>query len=1023
MGGGKKGAGEMEVTDYRMSIHYGICHGPIDQLKRIIVGEKVAWSGIIDTKGAFEVRRTDLFGGPKKEGGVQGIAYYLPGGPTQTLPEGLATRLARTSATAPAYRTIASVWMVGSSLSTRGISGMMGLWWSIIAAPRLDSEVVDSGGFYWTSNNPYLKGTWFEVTRTPKALAADLRSIRRVADSGGRYSIYLALDTSTSMGTTRIADMKGAANEVLDLVGYAIAGGATVDVGLCRFASTATYIERPAVTTADIADIRAFIATIANGQGDGGTGTGFTSAITRANAWFGATSGDTITSRSFIILSDGDSTDAEGDAAAVAAEDLLNRLTGTFSTINSNPVDVYAIGVAPTTTVQLAKIDNMSEGQPGAIDTSNYQVLVNAASSALGGTSAQLDANPAAIIYECLTNTEWGMGGAVGTIDTAAFTAAAETLAAEQFGLSMQWTKQSTIEDFVSEVLDHIQATIYVNPRTGLLTITLIRGDYNPEDLPTLDETSCHVTSFDRKGWGETINEIVATWTNPANEQEETVAVQNLANIAIQGAVVSDSRNYYGVRTASLALKLAARDLATASSPLATFEVEADRSAWDFVPGGVFRLNYPEYGIAGLALRIAKVDYGKVGDATVKLSCMEDIFANPVAAYEVPSITGWVDPAEDPAPLSEVRVITAPLYFVSRIVSTGSISALEYPEVVPAILASQDGTDTKTYELIGQTVQPNGEITAAVRGTKSLLGHVNLLSPLAAEATSTVASFGTVYGGPGPRVSGFLFIGNKQESGQEIAMIQSSDGDGWHLSRGVFDTVPRAWDVGTTVWFVSADSVFVDAAEIHSEGEAVVYKMLSVTSRGTLEIARAPAQGITLTARPWLPNRPANVIAGGVGFGTADLSGTSPTVVTVTWSNRNRTLEDAQVLGWTEAGLPPETGQTTTIRLYDADGDLLATHSGLTGETFDVPVASFGPRAFADFKVTSVRDGLESLQGHVVRVKWRNYGWNDAWGQDWGGGTSLDPGLPDPGDPGTGTEPPPDYEFPDYPWWNLYGLF
>lgn len=544
-----------------------------------------------------------------------------------------------------------------------------------------------------------------------------------------------------------------------------------------------------------------------------------------------------------------------------------------------------------------------------------------------------------------------------------------------------------------------------------------MRGDYTVSELPILNPDNCRVTAFERKGWGETTNEIVVTWTNPENEQEETVVAQNLANITIQGSVISDSRNYYGVRSADLAMKLAKRDLATVSAPLATFEIEVDRSAWDFVPGGCARLYYPEEGIDGVVLRIMKIDYGKPGEPTIKVSAVEDIFSNPATAYDTPTESQWVDPAEDPEPLEYVRVITAPAYFLSRLTAAGDTTSAEYPEVMAAILASAAGTDTAYYELVGQTVQPNGDIVSGLKGTKSLIGHAPLPSALDAEATTLLPTFGPVSGGAGPRISGFAFIGNIVEGGQEIALIESADETGWTLKRGALDTTPRAWPIGTSVWFVNLDSSFIDTAQIHSDGQDVNYKLLSITSRGTLLIEDAPVVGAKMTGRPWLPNRPANVTVAGTAFGSVDVSPSSPSTIAVTWSNRNRLFEDGQVLGWTEASIPVEDGQTTTVAVYGTDGTLITAHDGLTGESFSLPVASFGGLPRADVRVTSKRDGLESLQGHTIRVKVRDGGYGDNYGYGYGSGFTITPGDPGVGDPGDEYIPDPEYPFPKYPWY------
>ena len=77
------------------------------------------------------------------------------------------------------------------------------------------------------------------------------------------------------------------------------------------------------------------------------------------------------------------------------------------------------------------------------------------------------DMNPAHIIRECLTDTNWGMGYPESDIDDVSFTAAADKLYSESMGISMLWSQQTSIEDFVEEIIRHIDAALYVDRTTG----------------------------------------------------------------------------------------------------------------------------------------------------------------------------------------------------------------------------------------------------------------------------------------------------------------------------------------------------------------------------------------------------------------------------------------------------------------------------------------------------------------------------------------------------------------------------
>jgi len=398
---------KVEVVEYYMSIHYGVCAGPVDAFLSLFVGEKEAWSGELTVPTHVMIDKSDLFGGVKKEGGVRGLMTYLPGNSTQVLGEYLSAKLGLTSATAPAYRGLTSLFFTagGSELNFPVVDttapvgeGDFSLAEAIFV--NIFGGTLGSGnGFYWQANSPYIQPAWVTVRRRPKGL----------------------------------------------------------------------------------------------------------------------------------------------------------------------PEETAMIGP---------------------------------------------DANGMHIAYEVLTNTDWGIGTAPGSLDTDAFEACAQTLFDEGFGMSLLWSQQASAEDFIGTILGHIGAVMFLNPRTGLLTPKLIRDDYDPDDLFEINPGNATVSGYQRKLWGETINEIIVTWTNPVNEETETVQIQDLANIAAQGSVVSDSREYAGIRNSELAMRLAARDLRVASAPLMSCDAVVNRNAWDITPGSVVKMNWPKYGMDGVIMRVGQVDYG-----------------------------------------------------------------------------------------------------------------------------------------------------------------------------------------------------------------------------------------------------------------------------------------------------------------------------------------------------------------------------------------------------------------------------
>jgi hypothetical protein len=738
MSGGGSSA-KQQVADYRLSMHYGVCHGPVDALTGLFYDEKNFWTGEIKAPEILPINLPNFMGGPTKEGGLQGFVYVMHGAPDQVIDWSLAQKLGGTADTVPSFRGITSLFFTGG----------VGV------------------GFYWGANSPYIRNLWVRVRRSPKGL--------------------------------------------------------------------------------------------------------------------------------------------DPDRAMIGA-----------------------------------------------------------------------NANPAHIIFECLTNTDWGMGSGTSAIDVDSFNRCAKTLADEGFGLSMIWTAQSSIESFVNEVLEHVDGSMSIHPRTGLLTMRLIRNDYQVDTLPEITPDNAVLSNFQRKGWGETINEINVTWTNPENEQEETITCHDLANIEMQGNIVSETRNYYGVRDAGLAMRLAQRDCAAAAYPMATCDVEVDRTAWNWAPGDVVRLTWPEYQISGLVMRVGTIDYGRPGEPRIRINLIEDIFYLPSTSIEPPS-TGWDDPRVEPEP-SQARVEMAPAFLIAR--ELGAVAeSLQYPEVYAMVLGNSNTTVNMAFELYHQTTNSVGglEWTSLGLEEQADMGSIDTLFRAEYEAESTIDGFRRfIYGTVpvarplGVSAGDLLWLARNPAAGesgrgrnQEIAVVETVNPDGTVvLRRGVLDTIPLPLDA-TDVWRIGAGTPGFDTT-IRADGSTVNYKLLTRTMSGQLELAQAPVASGYMWNRAYLPLRPANVKMNGVLWGSSRVD-TGP--LTFTWSRRNRLTETSQILRWTDPDVTPEPGQTVTITIFVSGGGagfepgaVVAQVGGLTGtsHTFTAAALAAGVGKKLMYRIESVKDGMVS---------------------------------------------------------------
>lgn len=773
---GKNTSAKQTVTDYFMSVHFGVCTHA-DAILGVYVNDREAWSGVSTAIEGLSVNKPDLFGGNKKEGGLEGTIVHLPGANDQVLPPEVTSRYGLTPTTMPAYRQLTSIMFIGSGagVTVGGIGG----------GPLGDdfNEVIGTqygggqGGFKWSSNNPVVaQKIAIKVRRAPK----------------------------TSLNPA-----------------YAMIG---------------------------------------------------------------------------------------------------------------------------------------------------------------------TDANPAHMILECMTNTEWGMGSPVSDFDLPSFEAAALTLFNENFGLSMIWTRQTEIENFVAEINDHILGLVFLSRRTGKWKIKLVRDDYDVNTLRHLTPDVGDLSNFDRRMWGEIGNEVSATWTNPVNEQPETVTAQDLAATHIQGATIPIARDYYGVRNSTLAMTLAQRDVRAASAALASANFVANRQEWDIEPGEVVIVTWPEYQLAGVIMRAGEVSYGRKGEGSIKISLLEDIFSLEKPPILAPPGTQWQDPGTLPAPMAAMEVTTVPSYFALSADFQANAIELAYPEVLAMTFGYQADPDTTSYALMAEGVGSTGAAGFFPQGNKSVLERTVLANAMPAAASSRLPDAQIINKKRGPEIGGFLWFGAGSDANMEITQAVAFDEttQEWVLARGVLDTIPHSWPVGTPVWVTNPGDRIVDDRTIRSAGEEVDYKFLSRTSRGLLPLADAPTITETLTARPHLPLRPGNVKVNDIPFGTAAVTDD----IDITWATRNRNLEDGQVVRWDALPVPPEYAQGTIISVV-AGGNTVYEQKLWTANAVTLQASWFARWATARIYVSSRREEFDSLQGHYI----------DITGLANNPGAPAPPVPPDPGPP------------------------
>lgn len=569
------------------------------------------------------------------------------------------------------------------------------------------------------------------------------------------------------------------------------------------------------------------------------------------------------------------------------------------------------------------------------------------------------DMNPAHIIYQCLTDPEWGMGYPAGALSDTSFRAAADTLHSEGFGLSLLWNQQATIGAFVQTVLDHIGGSLRINTQTGLFELQLIRADYTVSTLPVFgpDKIS-ELQSYQRAGWGETVNELTVGYTDPSTRKDTALTVHDLANVQAQGAVISQKVNYPGICSHDIARRVAMRDLAAKGTPLAKIKFTVNRHAWALLPGDVFKLSWPKLGISGLVMRVVSLNFGTLESGLITVDAVEDVFGLPAASYAAqPDPSGWTNPVGEAAP-SPARLWTEATYYDLVTTMTPADLAYVHADDGYAVMAAQTGGGYD-YQLQTRT----GSNAFATVDT-SQPTPVALLSGAAVREEHSVWPITAVGDLSGIQTGQYAVVGDEYV---RIDAWDSSTGT-LTVARGTLDTVPAAHAAATRVFFADLQEAADPTA--YPLGAVVDAKVITRTGAGSLDPALAPIDSLTIAARHSLPLPPGKIRING-SYAPATITGE----LVLTWAHRNRLTQDSNLLAQDAADVAPEVGQTYTLNIYgNGSSTPSRTVTGLTTTTYTYAdadeKADHGGLLATSLRIElySVRDGRDSWQRQIFEV-------------------------------------------------------
>ncbi|EIX9611406.1 TPA: phage tail protein [Klebsiella pneumoniae] len=656
-----------------------------------------------------------------------------------------------------------------------------------------------------------------------------------------------------------------------------------------------------------------------------------------------------------------------GEPDQVPPASLLKLLTGVVpgfrgvvTTFFSGLVSCYSASPKPW----LYRVRRTTKGWDGdvwypekaTILLENTESQIDDEADLLPGQIANLRAihamNPAHILVECATNRDWGRQLSLADdLNLDSYRAAADTLFNEGFGLCFRYNRQDGLDTFVQQILDHVGAVQYADLETGKLTLKLLRGDYNVDDLPlfTYDNGIIAVQDDDSASTTSNPNEIVVTWNDPVTNSDGEVRAQNLGAIQNTG-LNSSSVEYKAIPTHSLAARVAQRDLETAQSQLTRLVIQFDRRGGILRPGDVFRVQLPDRNINKMVLRVGKIEEGDTGVLT--LTVVQDVFGLPSTSYSSGQQgSSWTPPDKTARPVAIQRVIDLPYAVLAGTLSSADLSYLKPESGHIGVMAVAPTALSINYQLQTRAAgaqfadrgqgdwTPSGTLTAPVGRLDTIL-HVNLdISPA---------------------------VGDGLIVGDEVMRIDGVDISAGTVTvgRGCMDSLPSGHLAGDRCW-AYRDALESDGVEYLS-GETAEVRLLTRTSTETLTESAATVMALAIAGRQGRPYLPGNIRLNSVLYPDTVASADTWTLA---FSHRDRVLQADRLIDCTEGSIGPEPGVEYVVKLLAQDsGD---TVWSLTTSLASIPVpyvTGGSGAAVHTLSLQSIRDGLLSLNTFEVAL-------------------------------------------------------
>ncbi len=471
----------------------------------------------------------------------------------------------------------------------------------------------------------------------------------------------------------------------------------------------------------------------------------------------------------------------------------------------------------------------------------NYDPL-GLGAKAIVGTEG--DSNPANVIFELLTNNFGSTSIPLSMMYTEDFIQAGLAFWDEDEGISITFGgsgSSTKVGNVITDILRQVDAVLYQDPLDNLIHMTLIRNDYNIDDLAIIDVTNVSdMQSYATNLWSDTKNRVRVAYEDRDKDYDDRVAVgDDAANISFQDDQVKGiTVQHPYIKRKEHANRKVAQEMAMYSTPITKLTAAIRRFNFDLRPGSVIKLNYAPYGFASRVMRVLKVNFGTLTNNRMVIDAASDKFAKVGAIFAAPS-TLFARPATGVFSVSQYVVQEAPRWL--SLVQPDIISA-DNPRVLALPFAPNYVQSGYNLFLKKSTDAEYVETNYAIEFATNGVLHAAMLqewatTSITVDAWTNVDDLQTATAGQISTQGLNLLLIDDEFIAYETYALSGSSYVLTTIHRGLLDSVVASHAAGAKVILVTPNNV---GSREFTVGDTIDVKMGSISASGEEDVDNVP---------------------------------------------------------------------------------------------------------------------------------------------------------------------------------------